>query len=102
MKEELTPVNDKEAIACVRQLTRMGATDCKVLSHDGCRIIHSIDLTTYGGKEYHVSVSREYKPVDSYCAIRYFEMLVPPGTEVTECIPLKHATHVYGDANQDE
>ena len=70
------PITDERAKVCFHALTRNGAIGVIIVSCEGCRIIRSFEPIR-SGYQWHVSVSRDSKPVSWELAERFARELVP-------------------------
>jgi len=77
-RDDLTPLTDPAAIACIQRLQNMGGQLVDVVGHDGYRICYSLDPSgPDGSREQHVSVSRNGRSVPIEIASRYGRLIYP-------------------------
>ena len=76
--DSLVDAFDPAAIACIQSLAAAGSINPKIYTHDGYRICCSLDPSgDHGELEWHVSVSRNERPVPTSIASSYGRALVP-------------------------
>ncbi len=94
--DSLVPAFDPSAIACIQNLVAAGSINPKVYTHDGNRICCSLDPSGDNGTlEWHVSVSRNGKPVTNGIAASYGRTLVPSADGWDNISKTETATHIW-------
>ena len=96
-RNDLTPLTDPSAIACIQRLQIEGAQLAGMVGHDGYRICYSIDPSGPDGRrEQHVSVSRNGRSVPVEIASRYGRLIYPSVIIGWDNIAVREtATHLW-------